>query len=280
MPVMKALSTVPKQSDHMNAKEFRSVLPALGAIKLLAPVRTLLAAAVFVAGAWTTAQAHIWFTNADGSLDFGSAANWRNATNWSLNQLPGAPGAGNAFIGASNGPGTGPYPVTYSGTMTTVGEVQVGTDANPYGNTNIPGGAASLTLNSGAALTVGVNLVVGQGLGLANNSGVITANSNTSLTVKGTRIFLGFYATHNSGLTTGTLSVNGGVVVHTHSTSNILIVGGWDNTSANDYGVGTLNLNSGTINAVAVNVGRAGGQGTVNQAGGSLNLSSYMTVIS
>jgi autotransporter-associated beta strand protein len=217
-------------------------------------------------------HAHIWFDNSAGTLDFGTA------TNWNTNVLPSTGGTENAFIGASGGVGGTPYAVTYGGTLTTVGELQVGTESNAFGAIGNPGGMASLTLNSSAALTVAGNLIIGQGRdNVTDNSGTITVNTGATLTVNGSRIFLGFFDNDESGATKGVLTVNGGTV-NQNSPGKLLIIGGWDANNGENYGRGVLNLNSGTVNFWDVNLGRQGGNGTVTQTGGAFNVAGYMSM--
>jgi hypothetical protein len=62
-------------------------------------ILALLAVVVELMGWGSPASAHIWFTKGAGTLDFGTAGNC------SSSQLPSVSGTGNAFIGASGGPG-------------------------------------------------------------------------------------------------------------------------------------------------------------------------------
>ena len=119
-------------------------------------------------------EAHIYFDNTAGTLDFGTAANW------STDQLPSTGGLGNSFIGGNQNFG-------FTGTLTTSAEIHVGADTDPYvpALTGIPGGKASLTLNSGASLTIPSNLIIGQGRGVVDNSGVVNVNTGASLAFSG-----------------------------------------------------------------------------------------------
>jgi autotransporter-associated beta strand protein len=206
------------------------------------------------------AKADIWFDNGTGTLDFGTAANW------STDQLPSAAGVGRGFLG-------GNFDVIFGGTMTTVGELQVGTDAAPYGTAGIPGGPARLTLNSGANLTIPSNLIVGQGRGDTDNSGTVTVKSGASLTLSGSsrRIFLGFFDNDPAGSTTGNLVVDGGTV---SMTNGLAVVGGWDSNNGDNYGRGNLTVSSGQMTVQSLAVGWNGGVGHVLLSGGTLSTTS------
>ena len=208
-------------------------------------------------------QAAIFFDNSASTLDFG------NVLNWNSDALPSVTGNGNAYIGGNQN-------VVFSGAMATSQEVQVGTDASPYNVSEaiVPGGKASLTLNSGANLGV-TNLVVGQGPGTVDQSGLVDVKTGATLSLSG-RMFLGFYDGDETGLTKGTLSVNGGTV--NIPTAQSLIVGGRENTQPTDYGRGELLMNSGTMNLGIMIVGIGGGLGQVTQTGGSITTNNYYTM--
>jgi fibronectin-binding autotransporter adhesin len=208
-------------------------------------------------------QAQIHFDNGTGTLDFGTAQNW------STDQLPSVPGTGNAFIG-------GGHHVTFGGTMTGSAELQVGTDANPYGALpTVPGGPATLTLNAGADLTVPASVVIGQGRGVADNSGTLRVDTGGTLTVTGNRIFIGFFDNDATGLTSGTLRVAGGTV---NQASGLLVVGGRDMNSTDNYGQGNLDISAGAINVQSVGVGWHGGVGHIVQTGGDVLATGYFAM--
>ena len=213
-----------------------------------------------------TLEAHIYFDNTAGTLDFGTAANW------STDQLPNTGGLGNSFIGGNQN-------VAFAGTLTTSAEIQVGTDTDPYvpALTGIPGGKASLTLNSGASLTIPSNLIVGQGRGVIDNSGIVNVNTGASLAFSGNgrRIFLGFYDNDASGTTSGTLNVNGGTVT---MGNGLVVVGGWDANLGDNFGRGTLGMNSGTMNLNSIGIGYQGGVGHVVQTGGIITTTGYLSL--
>ena len=173
--------------------------------------------------------------------------------------------------------------------MTTNAELRVGTEISPYsttfgvpqgGNILVPGGGATLTLNSGAILSTPAtsgNLVIGQGRDdTNNNSGQIIVNTGATLNQGFDRLYIGFYDNNNLGTTKGTLTVNGGIV-NSLKANNRLIVGGWDNANANNFGRGFVELNSGTINTVNVILGSEGGVGVVNHTDGASNVSGFFT---
>lgn len=201
-------------------------------------------------------RADIFFDNGAGTLDFGSAANW------STDELPSAAGTGRVFLG-------GNLAVSFGGTMTTAGEMQVGTDPNPYGTAGIPGGRGQLTLNAGANLTIPANLIVGQGRGDADGSGTVTVGVGASLTLSGDnrRLFLGFWDNDPTGLTTGRLLVNGGTFT---LASGLAVVGGWDTNNGDNFGRGNLTVTAGEVTVQSLAVGWHGGVGQVFLSAGTL----------
>lgn len=217
----------------------------------------------------SSAQGDIWFNNGAGTLDFGVPENWSGGLGPTVDQ-------GRNLIGADGGAGGTPYVVSLNQMISTVGELQIGIEDNVYGSGGNPGGAGQLMLESGADLTLGGALVIGQGTDSTNNnSGVVTVKDGANLTIGSAAVLVGFYHNSASVQSSGTLNVDGGTINH----GGMMVIGGWENGDTNlNYGVGVLNLNSGFVNVSKLNIGRDNGRGTVVQNGGSLEVGDYMAV--
>lgn len=215
--------------------------------------------------------------------DINAAENWFKLPS-SNDLLPiAANGGGNAFIGAIGGAGgtkrnvflgDGVNPVS----LTFVSELQVGTEANPYGQSgSVLGGAAALTIRNNATVSVSGNVVIGQGRDNVNdNSGEVIVEAGGTFNHNADRVLIGFYDNDGAGTTTGILTVNGGTVNSTKP-GNRFIVGGWDSGFAENFGRGIVNINAGTVNTLDVIIGAGGGSGIVNHSDGIWNVNGFFT---
>jgi hypothetical protein len=242
-------------------------------------VLLLLAASVLSADAAT-------WTNA-------GVGDWNTAVNWNPNAVPAASdvalidNGGTASISA-NAPDITALRIGYTAISST-GTVNIGANLTATAASEVGrNGVGNLNITNGTVLITAGNLQIG---GLATGRGIVTQSGGS--VSNAAALVVGYFSTNNpsytlSGgtLTSGTiLAVGNGV-----GSSGTMNVSGGTYVSAaitGDSGIGvsgtgTLNLSGGTMilkTAGAVVVGRvAGAVGTVNQTGGSLQVSNNLIV--
>lgn len=218
-------------------------------------------------------------TFADSTWVGDSSQDWNVAANWSSD--PSDP-TGNFFITT---PGAGPFPILGANSAFTPVDVIIGSGPGFDGRFDHRAGAISL-FDTGPpdgnwfmVARSGDNLFNGSGTyNLADTTtpgGGVSGFAQGAGSITVGKFFVGGAYFNDNG--TGVANINTTGTITANSTASFTVDGaGGQNASIvvgrGPYGVGTMNLENGTINAVGSAWVGSLGTGTVNQTGGTVNI--------
>jgi fibronectin-binding autotransporter adhesin len=177
-------------------------------------------------------------------------------------------GAGSANLDSANtsilvGNGTlGTINQTSGSILTTGATVTIGENASGNGTLSVSGGSTLNIGTTGAPVATSYNVAVGSNggtgnLSISDTSTLNASNAQTNFTIGGTGV--------------GTVTQNGTSTVNIGGTSSFLTIG--ENSGNSTSGVGTYNLESGSLNVSGLNFNLGEGTGSTGnliQSGGAL----------